>query len=448
MVPGVDGSKRAIRILGVGSTLTFAGCIESPAAAESSQSAAALAVLAASGRCDEPVTLLPPEGPLPVPRPGLRVPAGRQLVARWYDAKIYSEPKLESVVVGYGRRGHLVGVRDVVPGTGCPSEAWYAFDGGGFGCATRDFRQVGAGIVSPVPVVDEPLPYRYAKVVNEGAQRFKRLPEGGVLEDGKAMTGAYFLTVVETVEHDGMTFHRTDWGDYVRAQDVELLAPPPYTGELLSGTDALPLAFVYAEQAELLCECGGETRPCGSAQRMTRFEAGSRKTIDGQEYLLAGEDAWIARSAVRVVQRIPRPASVPPNERWIHVDLAEQAVVAYDGDTPVFTTLVSTGKAGHETPTGTWRIERKHVSVTMSGPDEVKGTYTVSEVPWTLYYDGAYALHGAYWHSAFGAVRSHGCTNLPPADARWLFIWSGGVPPGWHAQSNAPGPYVHVTDAS
>jgi lipoprotein-anchoring transpeptidase ErfK/SrfK len=41
-----------------------------------------------------------------------------------------------------------------------------------------------------------------------------------------------------------------------------------------------------------------------------------------------------------------------------------------------------------------------------------------------MYYLGGYALHGAYWHDAFGTPRSHGCTNLAPADARWLFYWT------------------------
>jgi hypothetical protein len=51
-----------------------------------------------------------------------------------------------------------------------------------------------------------------------------------------------------------------------------------------------------------------------------------------------------------------------------------------------------------------------------------------------MYFIGSYALHGAFWHNGFGGMRSHGCINLPPFDARWLFFWSDPyLPEGWHS---------------
>ena len=47
--------------------------------------------------------------------------------------------------------------------------------------------------------------------------------------------------------------------------------------------------------------------------------------------------------------------------------------------------------------------------------------YSVEAVPWVQYYTGTTALHGAFWHRRFGHPRSHGCINLAPADAHWLF---------------------------
>jgi hypothetical protein len=50
-----------------------------------------------------------------------------------------------------------------------------------------------------------------------------------------------------------------------------------------------------------------------------------------------------------------------------------------------------------------------------------------------MYFEGSYALHGAFWHDRFGQVRSHGCVNLAPEDARWLFRWTTPLlPAGWH----------------
>jgi lipoprotein-anchoring transpeptidase ErfK/SrfK len=38
-----------------------------------------------------------------------------------------------------------------------------------------------------------------------------------------------------------------------------------------------------------------------------------------------------------------------------------------------------------------------------------------------MYYDHNFALHTAYWHDGFGTRRSHGCVNLAPRDAHWLY---------------------------
>ena len=66
----------------------------------------------------------------------------------------------------------------------------------------------------------------------------------------------------------------------------------------------------------------------------------------------------------------------------------------------------------------------------MVAPDE----FIHSDVPWTQNFSGPHALHGAYWHDAFGRARSHGCVNLSPIDARRVFFWSTPqVPEHWHA---------------
>ncbi|HET6612892.1 MAG TPA: L,D-transpeptidase, partial [Kofleriaceae bacterium] len=116
-----------------------------------------------------------------------------------------------------------------------------------------------------------------------------------------------------------------------------------------------------------------------------------------------------------------------------------------EGDTPVFSTLVSSGKPGHDTPTGLYRVERKYLYKTMRGEDK-NGPYSVQEVPWTMYFHDAYAVHGAYWHDVFGRPRSHGCVNVPPADARWLYYWSEpALPRGWSSMYNRLGIHIYIT---
>ena len=58
--------------------------------------------------------------------------------------------------------------------------------------------------------------------------------------------------------------------------------------------------------------------------------------------------------------------------------------------------------------------------------------YSVEEVPWVQYFDDDNGLHAAYWHRSFGRPVSHGCVNLAPLDARFMFEWTTpALPAGW-----------------
>ena len=106
-------------------------------------------------------------------------------------------------------------------------------------------------------------------------------------------------------------------------------------------------------------------------------------------------------------------------ERWIDVDLAQQRLVAYEGDTPVYWVTVSTGLPGTPTVTGQYRIYVKYPAQTMSGPG-----YYLPDVPYVMYFYQGYGIHGTYWHNNFGHPMSHGCVNTPTPDAQWLYNWA------------------------
>jgi lipoprotein-anchoring transpeptidase ErfK/SrfK len=114
----------------------------------------------------------------------------------------------------------------------------------------------------------------------------------------------------------------------------------------------------------------------------------------------------------------------------------------------VFATIVSTGEGGlagnHATKQGTFLIHTKHVTVTMDS-DAAGESFDLHDVPHVQYFNGGYALHGAYWHDDFGKPRSHGCVNLSPHDAAWLFAWtSPELPEGWHGALSESGTLVHI----
>jgi lipoprotein-anchoring transpeptidase ErfK/SrfK len=113
----------------------------------------------------------------------------------------------------------------------------------------------------------------------------------------------------------------------------------------------------------------------------------------------------------------PAPvANVGSGEHWIDVDLSQQRVYAFAGDTVVNSFLVSTGTWQTPTVTGQYHVWIKLKSTTMAGPG-----YYLTNVPWVMYFYKGYGLHGTYWHNNFGTPMSHGCVNLTIPDAEWLY---------------------------
>lgn len=115
-----------------------------------------------------------------------------------------------------------------------------------------------------------------------------------------------------------------------------------------------------------------------------------------------------------------------PGEKWIEVNLTSQQVIAWEGETPVFTFSASTGLPNTPTVTGEYHIYWKLEKTLMTGPN-----YYLPDVPYTMYFYGGYGLHGTYWHNNFGQPMSHGCVNLETGNAQKLFEWADPVlPPG------------------
>lgn len=133
--------------------------------------------------------------------------------------------------------------------------------------------------------------------------------------------------------------------------------------------------------------------------------------------------------SMEIVPNTPTSEYIPPTSapkpsvaysgngtRWIDVDLTNQRVYAYEGDTIVNSFIVSTGTWLTPTVTGQYKIYVKYLSNKMSGPG-----YYLPDVPYIMYFYGSYGFHGTYWHNNFGTPMSRGCVNLSIADAGWLY---------------------------
>lgn len=116
-------------------------------------------------------------------------------------------------------------------------------------------------------------------------------------------------------------------------------------------------------------------------------------------------------------------------EKRIEVDLSNQTLTAYQGDSIFMQVPVSTGK-WHITPTGTFTIWEKIKATRMTG-GQGADYYNLPNVPWVMFYGGdgvgdgeGFSLHGAYWHDNFGHPMSHGCVNMRIIDAEKLYYWA------------------------
>jgi hypothetical protein len=137
-------------------------------------------------------------------------------------------------------------------------------------------------------------------------------------------------------------------------------------------------------------------------------------------------DEWVNSQKARVVQLDLTPPEEVTSDRWIEINLEQQTMTVYEDGQLQFATLAATGLEPFYTQPGVFQIYEKKPLETMQGAFEADHSdfYYLEDVPWTMYFDQARALHAAYWRTFFGYPQSHGCVNLSPGDAKWLFEWA------------------------
>lgn len=276
----------------------------------------------------------------------------------------------------------------------------------------------------------------------------KTLNEGvAFVESGFAFTrrfeaqGRYFGL---TTDLEVLPLDRLDW-----------VKPSTFAGVELGPDVQLPLAFVRESDAVLLV---GEPDVGLSPGRALGYRqvvalSGVRHTYGGQTYWQTKDGAWLRHTAkVTVIEpRKSYPQWANAERTWIDVSLIQQTLVAYQGNTAKYVTLVSTGRDGTRdaatslaTLQGQFAIHTKHLTATMNGTGQ-DGAFDLRDVPYVQYFSGGYALHAAYWHDGFGQPKSHGCINLSPLDAKWLFGWTEPhLPEDWHSVLSDDGTWVTI----
>jgi hypothetical protein len=279
--------------------------------------------------------------------------------------------------------------------------------------------------------------------------------DAGQLTIGRAVANSSFA-LLAIFDRDGRRFGLTTDMSLLPLDRMKPVVASTFHGIALTDGVTLPVVFVRAHSAFLYS--GSPTTGLAIARPLGFREAvpvsGRSRTLAGLTYLETTTGDWLRdENLVRVDKMPDSPGWVKPGRTWIHVSILKQTMVAYQGDTPVYVTLVSTGADGmgdpkttHSTVRGEFLIHTKHVTATMDS-DDADDEFDLRDVPYVQYFSEGFAFHAAYWHDSFGQPHSHGCVNLSPIDARWLFHWTDPpVPQAWHgAMSLHGGTLVYVS---
>lgn len=218
-----------------------------------------------------------------------------------------------------------------------------------------------------------------------------------------------------------------DWyeinaGQWVPVSALTFTRPSAFSGVLIDKPLSHTMAWVLTPFKPSSIPGQEPSEDAPTIARYTRLNMYATVKVGNWEWYLVGPGQWVEQRRVARVLQSPKPEGI--KGRWVSVDLFEQVLVAYDGDQMVFATLISSGLPKWPTNLGLFRIWARLRTDAMSGAMGQPDFYYLQSVPYVMYFDGAIALHGAYWHDGFGYRHSHGCVNMSISDSRWLFDWT------------------------
>jgi L,D-transpeptidase catalytic domain len=297
------------------------------------------------------------------------------------------------------------------------------------------------GISFPLPALpDRPIdsslgliPFNYA-LLGEGPTPVYASLEDAIAEKNAIRTIApgnlRFVSYLEYTDTNNGRIFRLHDETFVRVGS-RVSVPHSFPGGIeLSHTPQNSFGWVlpFAPEIETRRTPGYQSTE-GTGHMLAQYQivtVYSSKMADNAEWDLVAPDEWVEARFIGQVTPNPTPPPGVTNGRWIEVNLFEQTLSVYNQGQLIYATLIATGLEPFFTKPGLFQIQRKLDSTPMSGSfaEDRTDFYYLEDVPWTMYYDHARALHGAYWRTAFGFPQSHGCVNLAPADAHWLFDWA------------------------
>ena len=376
---------------------------------------------------------------------------------------IYAEPRFGSEYRGKHQRRTVLAVFEHVEGDPeCEGDGWGRVGVSAYACLEhadvvkkkrpKALPRVSPGMLTPfhyarVPKNATVMPPRWASraALRSGAEPIDTLEK----EHDYAYVMRRFVSGHGPVYTDG-SFRA------VRERDVSPLRPSKYHGHDVRAhplrDDAKPAWSVVWRYAAVREKPDEDAKEVGRVlhQQLVYIDDEPKGSGRYPWYPTADGRGWVWGKEVRKLDLLEPPAEVTDDQVWLDVDLDQQMMSVRRGESIEFVTLIASGSHKHPTPPGLYRITSKMAYSDMrSRPgDPADEAYYVEAVPWVMYFDGRYALHGTFWHNRFGNRTSHGCVNLSASDARRIFdLVEPKMPDGWisvYEHRDAPGTLLRV----
>jgi hypothetical protein len=302
------------------------------------------------------------------------------------------------------------------------------------------------GIAFPIPPLPASQPdtalknvdVSYAEVITPNAPIYSSLEDaiaGNKKQAAQRLNGiTVYISYTNVQETNGKKFYQTGLGSWIWGGDISRIGVlPPFQGLIFSNTPVTDFGWVLtffapAPQVETKRTPGyqGDDYTGHLLNLYDVVRVFGEEKVDDELWYLVGPDEWLPKKYVARVDVNPNPPTGVAGDRWIEVNLFEQTIAVYDHRQLIFATVIASGMDPFWTQPGVFQIYEKHDKTPMTGSFEAdrSDAYYLEDVPWTMYYDQARALHGAYWRTKMGFEQSHGCINMTPGDAHWLFDWA------------------------
>ncbi len=380
--------------------------------------------------------------------PELLIPKDKELLlgAITDTAPIYVAAHKKAPVLGHLHAGETVRRSEEAHENDQCITGWYRVAPRGYMCteknATTNLEHPTLQAMSLTAKRDTPLPFTYAQTSKITAL-YKRDGDRGVALQGRLPRSTHMAIVGSWTAPDETREPQrlgllTD-GSFVRADDLRAASPSEFSGVKLSEEQALPIAYVVRRGVRAWKLSGSEANKSDELQYHERLNlTGRYRTVKGQRFWAVKDGRWVRHRDVTAIRRRHElPEFATGEQKWLDISVITGTMVAYEGKTPVFATLVSVGRdrvGDPETTASTKRGTFRLVSKALTRREVESRDAPLRDAPWALELESGQFILGAPHHDRFGIEHTGGDIEVAPQDGQFLFQWSTpALPEQWHA---------------